>query len=85
MVICSVSVSIYICGRVVSSTRISLNFDRLAEGCDKVRGPVEQTLGKKQQQIFLNIQVREKYLGNICSEKGWTDNFLFSSVFLSTP
>ena len=45
-------------------------FDRLAEGCDKVRGPVEQNL--EQQQTFSNIQVREKYLGNICSEKGWT-------------
>ena len=55
--------------------RISLDFDRLAEGCDKEREPVEQILGKKQQQIFSNIQVREKYLGNICTEKGWIGKF----------
>ena len=30
----------------LSSSRISLNFERLAEGRDKVRGPVEQNLGK---------------------------------------
>ena len=33
-------------------TRISWNFDRLAEGCDKVRGPVEQNLGKNGSKYF---------------------------------
>ena len=59
----------------LSSTRISLNFDRLAEGCDRVRGPVNQTLGKKTAANIFNSKVKEKYLGNICSKKGWTDNF----------
>jgi len=33
--------------------------------------------------LILKDEVREKYLGNICTKNGWTEIFLFSSDFLN--
>ena len=67
----------------LSSTRISLNFDRLAEGCDKVRGPVEQNLGKDSSK-YLWISRWEKNIWEIFAlRRAGRRNFLYTSVFLS--
>ena len=51
-------------------------FDRLAEGCDKVRGPVEQNLGKKTAANIFEYPGERKYLVNICREKGWIEKIV---------
>jgi len=60
-----------------------LNFERLAEGRDKVRGPVEQNLGKNSSK-YLQISRGEKNIWEIFSlRRTGQAKFLFSSVFLS--
>ena len=46
----------------------------LAEGCEnQLNSPLN-----KNEQIFLMIQLREKYLENICTQKDWLDKQIFS-------
>ena len=67
VVICSVSLSIYI---FWTSTRISLVFDRLVERCEKVRGPVEQTPGKKTAANIFEYPGERKIFGKYLLREG---------------
>ena len=59
-------------------------FGSMAEGCDKVRGPVDQTLGKNGSKYF-RISRWEKNIWEIFAHRrAGQGKFLFSSVFLST-
>ena len=69
----------------LSRTRISLNFDSLAEGCDKVRGPVEQTLGKTAANIF-EYPGERKIFGKYLHREGLDgQNFYFLVFFSARP
>ena len=69
----------------LSRTRISLNFDSLAEGCDKVRGPVEQTLGKTAANIF-EYPGERKIFGKYLHREGLDgENFYFLVFFSARP
>ncbi len=69
----------------LSSTRISLNFDSLAEGCDKVRGPVEQTLGKTAPNIFEYPGERKIFVKYLHREGLDGQNFYFLVFFSARP
>ena len=66
-------------------TRFSWYSDRLAEGCDKVRGPVEQTLGKTAANIF-EYPGERKIFGKYLHREGLDgENFYFLVFFSARP
>ena len=63
-------------------TRISWNSDRLDEGCDKVRGPVEMTLIKTAANIF-EYPGERKIFGKYLHREGLDWDFFCFVVFFS--
>ena len=61
---------------------ISWISSRIAEGCEKWEDQLTRLL-EKQQQIFLMVRLRKKYLGNICTQKGCSDKKIIFYFFLS--